>query len=87
MKVFLSVFISVDDMLGREALVVRTQLIRTIIEKIDEPILHVRGWIKGQITITVARSYSHMIHGAQIPSNLWYREPEWDRESVIWLAH
>ena len=63
-------FLSVNGMLGREALVVLSQLSRVMAEKREEPLLQVRGWVNGQIEITVTRSYSRMIHGAQLPSNL-----------------
>ena len=65
-------------MLGREALVVLTNLSRLMAAKIDGPILHVQGWVKGQIAITVAMFYSRMIRGAQLPSTLRDREPDWD---------
>ena len=74
-------------MLGREALVVLTQLSQTMAVEMDEPILHVRGWINGRIATAVARSYSRMICGAQLPSPLRDREPDWDPESGIRLAH
>ena len=47
-------------------------------EKTYKPILHVRGWINGRIAITVFRLYSRMIYGDQLPSPLWYRDPDWD---------
>ena len=74
-------------MLGREALVVLAQLSRTMAAKMDEPISHVRGWINDRIAIAVERSYSRMIHGARLPSLLRDREPDWDPESGIGLAH
>ena len=74
-------------MLGREALVVLAQLSQTMASKIDKTILHVRGWINGQIEIAVLRLYSHMIRGDQLPSPLWDREPDWDSESGIRLTH
>ena len=48
--------LSIDGILGREALVVIAQLSRTMTEKREKPILHLRGWINGKIRITVARS-------------------------------
>ena len=47
--------IYVDSMLGREALVILANLSQLMAEKMDEPILHVQGWISGQIKIIVAR--------------------------------
>ena len=40
---------------GRDTLVVFMNLSRLMSAKIDEPILHVQGWINSQIKITVAR--------------------------------
>ena len=70
--------LSVDSILGREALVVLSNLIQLMAEKIDEPILHVQFWIKGRIAISVVRSYSRIIHGLQLPIPLWYWDPNWD---------
>ena len=70
--------LSVDSILGREALVVLSNLIQLMAEKIDEPILHVNFWIKGRIAISVVRSYSRIIHGLQLPIPLWYWDPNWD---------
>ena len=55
-------------------------------EKREEPILQVRGWLNGKITISIARSYSQMIRGARIPSPLQEQEPGWDPELGIGLA-
>ena len=49
--------IFVNGMLGREALVILTQLSRIMAAKVDKSILHVWGWINGQISIAVARLY------------------------------
>ena len=53
--------ISIDGMIGREALAVLAKLSRTMAEKMDEPILHVRGWINGQMKTAVEISYSRII--------------------------
>ena len=53
---FFLFFVYVDGMLGREDLVVITQLSQTMAKKMDEYISHVRGWINGQIEIAVSRS-------------------------------
>ena len=45
-------------MLGREALVVLSQSIQEMADKREEPLLQVRGWVIGKITITVVRYYS-----------------------------
>ena len=47
--------LSVDGMLGREALVALDNLSQLMAAKMDEPILHVRGYINGQILIAVTR--------------------------------
>ena len=70
--------ISANGMLGREALVVLANLSRLMAVKMDESILHVRGWVNGQITIAVARLYSQMIRGARLPSPLQDEELDWD---------
>ena len=60
-KYFSPFVLSVGGMIGREALIVLTNLIQLMAEKMNEPILHVQGWIKSRIAITVARSYSLVI--------------------------
>ena len=44
-------FISVDGMIGTETLTVLTNLSRIISEKMEESILHVRGWFNVWIKI------------------------------------
>ena len=83
---FFSFFISVDGMLGMEALVVISQLSRFMAEKMEEPLFQVNGWVNGPIVIDVAMSYSQMISGAQLPSPLRDRELDWDQESGIGLS-
>ena len=73
-------------MLGREALVVLTNLIQLMAAKMDEPISHVHGWINGRIPILVARSYSQMIRGDRLPSPLRDREPDWEPSQGLRLA-
>ena len=70
-----------DEMIGREALVVLAQLSRIMAEKMDESLSHVHGYINGQITIVVTRSYSCLIRGTRIPGPLRDREPDWGPES------
>ena len=60
-KHFYMFLISVDVMLGKEALVVHANLIQLMAANMDNPISHVRGWVKIWITIVVARSYAQMI--------------------------
>ena len=84
---FFSLFVlSVDGMLGREALVVIYPLSRVMAEKREEHLSQVRGWVNGKITIAVTRSYSQVIRGAWLPSPLWEWEPGWYPESVFRLA-
>ena len=85
-KHFSPFVLSVDGMLGREALVVHSQLIRAMSEKREEPLLQVRGWVNGRITITVAMSYSRMIRKACLPSPLQEQDLDWNPESGIVLA-
>ena len=70
--------LSVNGMLGMEALVVLVQFSWTVADKRDKPLLHVWGSIYGQTEIAVARSYSRMIRGAWTPSTLWDWDPDWD---------
>ena len=60
--------LSVDGMLGMEALVLMSQLSQFMAEKMEEPLLQVQGWVNGQIVIDIARSYSQMIRGAGLTS-------------------
>ena len=76
----------VDGMLGREALFILSQLSRVMVDKREEPLSLVRGWVNVRIAIAVARSYSRMIRGARLPSPLREREPDWDLKSGIGLA-
>ena len=70
-KGFFSLLIlSVDGILGNKALVVLANLSQITAEKMEEPILHMSGWINGRIKIVIARSYSRMIWGACIPSTI-----------------
>ena len=75
-----------EVMLGREGLVVLSRLSRFMSEKMEEPLLQVRGWLNGHIVIAVARSYSWMIRRDRLPSPLRGREPGWDPESGIGIA-
>ena len=54
-------FLSVDGMLGKEALVVLTNLSRLIATNLEEPLSQVRGWVNGRIAIAVVRSHYRMI--------------------------
>ena len=47
-------------------------------EKMEEPILHMHGWIYSRIIIAVVRSYSYMLHRDLLPIPLRDWDPEWD---------
>ena len=55
-KYFSLLVLSVDGMMGKEALVVLITLSRLMAAKMDKPVLPVTGWVNGRITIAVARS-------------------------------
>ena len=73
-------------MLGKEVLVALTNFSRLMAGKIEEPISHVRSWVKGRIKIAVVSSYSHMICGARLSIPLQNQEPYWDTGSGISLV-
>ena len=75
--------LSVDGILEKEAPLVLANLSQLMAEKMEEPISHVQGRGNGCIAIAVAISYSHIIHGACIPSPFMDRERVW--ESVLGL--
>ena len=56
--------LSVDGVMGKEALVVLALLSQLMATKMDEPILHVTGWVNGRIVIKFSRSYSRLLHRA-----------------------
>ena len=85
-KYFPQFVIYVDGMIGKESLVILTNLIRLMAEKMDEPISHVHVWINGRSEIAAARSYSQIICGDRLPSPLRDRDPDWDPASVFGLA-
>ena len=49
-----------------------------MVEKMDKPILHVHGWINGQIAIGIAGSYSSMFRRACLSGPLQDQDPDWD---------
>ena len=73
-------------MLGKEALVVLSNLSRLMAEKLEEPTSHVRGWVNGLIAIAVARYYSRMICGDCVTSSLQDQEPDWYLGEILGLA-
>ena len=54
-----------------------------MIEKREEPISQVRGWVNGRTEIAVERSYSQMICGDRHRSPLREQDPGWDPEPGI----
>ena len=80
MRKKLSLVLSVDVMLGREALVVLLQLSRVLLEKREKLPFQLQGWVNGKIILAVARTYSQIIRGAWLPSPLWDQEPGRDLE-------
>ena len=73
-------------MLGKEALVILSNLSRLMAEKLEEPISHVRGWVNGRIAIAVTRLYSRMIRDDLLPSTLRDQEPDWYSGSGLSLV-
>ena len=85
-KYFYPFVLSVDGMLGKEALVILSNLIQLVAEKPEEPISHVCSWVNGRIAIAVVRSCSRMTRRARIPSLLRDRDLDWDSGSGLGLA-
>ena len=77
-KHFSPLILLVDSILGKEALVVLTNLSQLIATKLEEPFSQVRGWFNGLIEIVITRSYYRIICGACLPSPLRYQELDWD---------
>ena len=73
-------------MLGKEDLVILSNLSRLMAEKLEKPISHVRGWVNAQIKITAANLYYRMIRGARLPINLRYWETDWYLGSGLGLV-
>ena len=72
--------------MDKEAQAILATLSRPMAAKMDKPIFHVKGWVNGQIEITVARSYSWVIHGSRSPSPLQIQELEWVSDLGLGLA-
>ena len=79
--------LSVYSIMGKEALVVLATLSRVTDAKMDEPIIHVTGWVNSHIVIAAARSYYRLLHGVLYPSLLNTREPELEFGSGLGLEH
>ena len=85
-NIFPQFVLLVEVMIGREPLVVISQLSQVPAEKREEHFLQLRGWVNRRIAIALERSYSRMIHKAQLPNPLREGEPGLDTESGIGLA-
>ena len=86
LKHFSLFVLSIDGMIGKEALVLLTSLSQLMAEKMDKSISHASGWINGRIKIAATRSYSHRIHIFCLPSPLWDWDLDWDPGLGIGLA-
>ena len=53
-KHFSQFFLSVDGIIGENALVLLTNLSQLIEKKLKEPLSQVRGWVNGRISIVIA---------------------------------
>ena len=71
-------------MLGKDALAILVNLSQLMAAKLEEPIFHVRGWVKNLIAIKITILYSCMIPGTCLPSPLQDRDPY--RESIYGLV-
>ena len=63
-------------MLGKESQIVLATLSQLMAAKMEEPILHINGWVNGRIVIAIARLYYWMLHVDQVPSPLQTLEPD-----------
>ena len=66
----MSFILSVDEMMGKDALVVPANLIWVVAAKMDEPILYITGWVNGRIESTIMTSYSRVLREDWYPSSL-----------------
>ena len=66
-ETFSPFIVSVYGILGKEAQVALATLSRLMAAKMEEPIVHVNGWVNSHITIVVAGLYSQMICRYQVP--------------------
>ena len=78
--------LSVDGIIGKEALVIPSNLSWLMAEKPEETISYVCGWVNGWIEIMAMISYYRMICGARLPSPLWDQKPYWDYIAGLGLA-
>ena len=62
--------LSVDGMISRYTLVLLSQLIIFMSDKMKELLSQERGWVNVRTDIAIVRSSSQMIRGAQLPSLL-----------------
>ena len=78
--------LSVDAMIGKDSLIVITNLSQLKEKKPEETLSQLRGWVNGRIEIVVVRFYSRIIHRACLTSPLWDQEPHWYPVSGLRLA-
>ena len=69
-NIFSPFVLSVYGELGKKAQVVLATLSQLMAAKMEEPILHVNGWVSSQIVIAVAKLYYQMLRRARVPSPL-----------------
>ena len=79
--------LSVNGILGMEALVVLANLSQVMAAKMEKHILHTQSCINGRFATAVARYCAQMIRRYQLPSPLQDRELDWDPTSGFRLAH
>ena len=85
-RIFFLFVLYVDDMIGKETLVIFVNLSQIMEAKMEGPIFHMRGLVNGWIETAIAILHSRIILGALIPSTLQYREKIWKYGLVLGLA-
>ena len=76
----------VDGIIGKEAQVVIATLSQLMAAKMDEPTLHVKGWVNCRIEIIVTRSCSQVLRRARFLSPLRTWDLGWLSVLVLVLA-
>ena len=69
---------SVYGILGKDAQVILATFSQPMAAKMEEPIFYIKGWFNGLIAITVAGSYSRILHGARVTSPLQNQNTYWE---------
>ena len=78
METFSPFSISVDVMLGKEALAVLMTLSQLMAGKLEEPILQACVWVNNWITIVVLMSYYCINSVYSLTSTLQEKDMDWD---------